>query len=109
MFGPVVTVTPCDDEAQAVEIASLAGGAEQLAARAREKLEAGDLALACHLADWAVMAAPEDKEAHAARVRVYQARADDSLSTMSHGIYRAAVLESAQKAAITPPTDVRSM
>ena len=38
-------------------------------ARANEKLAAGEVVLACHLADWAVAAAPDDKSAHEARMR----------------------------------------
>jgi len=100
---------PAPEAEQAREIAALAGGANRLVARALEKLEAGDLAMACHLADWAAMAAPDDRQAHEARVRIYQARADQSLSTMSHGIFRAAALESAKKAGIAAPEDSRSM
>ena len=64
--------------------------------------------LACHLADWAVAAAPEDKSAHEARMRVYAARADSEESTMAHGIFRSAVVESAAKAGVEPPEDKRS-
>lgn len=100
---------PAPEAEQAREIASLAGGAQKLVERALEKLEAGDVRLACHLADWAVMAAPDDKQAHETRVRIYQQRANESLSTMSHGVFRAAALESANKAGIEPPDDKRSV
>ncbi len=61
-----------------------------------------------HLIDWAIAAEPENRSAHEARVRIYDTRARDSDSTMSHGIFRAAVIESAQKAGIAAPKDDRS-
>ncbi|MGH7924968.1 MAG: alkyl sulfatase dimerization domain-containing protein, partial [Candidatus Binatus sp.] len=62
----------------------------------------------CHLADWAVAAAPDDRSAHEARMRIYAARADREESTMARGIFRSAVVESAAKAGIEPPDDRRS-
>jgi alkyl sulfatase BDS1-like metallo-beta-lactamase superfamily hydrolase len=99
---------PAPRTAQAREIAELASGPEKLVARALKKLEERELPLACHLIDWAVAAAPDDKSAHEARVRIYDARAKSELSTMSHGVFRAAVIESAAKAGIAPPEDSRS-
>ncbi|HEV7988016.1 MAG TPA: alkyl sulfatase dimerization domain-containing protein, partial [Candidatus Binataceae bacterium] len=66
-----------------------------------------DLALAAHLIDWAVAAAPDNRAAHEARMRIYAARAVESTSTMAHGIFRAAALESAAKAGVAPPEDSR--
>jgi len=77
-------------------------------ARALGKLTAGELALACHLADWAVAAAPEDQAAHEARMKIYAARAEQEQSTMAHGIFRSAALESAHKAGLTAPDEKRS-
>ena len=89
---------PATEAERAREIAELAGGVAPLIARANQKLAAGDVALACHLVDWAVAAAPDDKSAHEARMRIYAARADREESTMTHGIFRSAVVESAAKA-----------
>ena len=84
------------------------GGRSGAGSRARvEKLAAGELALACHLADWAVAAAPDDKSAHEARMKVYAERASRELSTMAHGIFRSAAIESAAKAGVEPPHDSR--
>lgn len=94
---------------QARQIAEMAGGLGQLVERANSKLAAGDLAMASHLIDWAVTAAPEDQAAHAARMSIYAARAAQSHSTMSHGIFRAAAVESAQKADLAPPDDFRKI
>src|ERR1700674_1193592 len=82
---------------QARQIAELAGGAGKLVEQANSKFAAGNLAMASHLIDWAVTAAPEDQAAHAARMKIYAARAAESRSTMSHGIFRAAAIESAEK------------
>jgi alkyl sulfatase BDS1-like metallo-beta-lactamase superfamily hydrolase len=98
---------PAPHRAQAAEIAAMAGGADVLLGRALQKMSDGDLALAAHLIDWAVSAAPDNRAAHEARMRIYAARAVESASTMAHGIFRAAALESAAKAGIAPPEDSR--
>lgn len=94
---------------RAREIAELAGGADRLIARAEAKHAAGDLAMAAHLIDWAVAAAPADQRGHALRMKIYAARAMESRSTMSHGIFRAAAVESAEKAGLAPPEDERKI
>jgi alkyl sulfatase BDS1-like metallo-beta-lactamase superfamily hydrolase len=106
--GVPSNLKPASDEERAREIAALAGGVAAIVARALEKLAAGELVLGCHLADWAVAAAPDDKSAHEARMKVYAARAASEESTMAHGIFRAAVIESAAKAGIAAPNDDRS-
>jgi alkyl sulfatase BDS1-like metallo-beta-lactamase superfamily hydrolase len=94
---------PAPQAQQAREIATLAGGVEKLAARGGEKLAAGELALASHLIDWAAFAAPNDKAIHELRAKIYGARAEQSSSTMSSGIFSSAARESAEKAGIPPP------
>ena len=106
--GVPSNLKPASDAERAREIAALAGGVATVVARAMEKLALGEVVLACHLADWAVAAAPEDKSAHEARMKVYAARAASEESTMAHGIFRAAVIESAAKAGVAPPEDDRS-
>ena len=106
--GVASNLKPATETARAREIATLAGGVDKLVARALEKLGAGDLAIAAHLADWAVAAAPVDTSAHAARAKIYQARADGEISTMAHGIFRSAALESARSAGIELPDDKRN-
>jgi alkyl sulfatase BDS1-like metallo-beta-lactamase superfamily hydrolase len=98
---------PMADQAQ--QIAELAGGVGTLVERANSKFAAGDLTMASHLIDWAVTAAPDDQTAHAARMNIYAARAAQSRSTMSHGIFRAAAVESAEKAGHPAPDDYRKM
>ena len=92
---------------QASEIAQLAGGFERLVERALIKMEQGSLPMACHLIEWAAAAAPNEKSVHAARARIYAARAAESTSTLSYRIFNAAAMESAIKAGVTLPPDDR--
>ena len=86
---------PPADSALAAEVSSLAGGARALAARAHEVAEAGDFRLACQLVEWAVQSDPDDREARAARVEIYQARVQAERSLMARGVYSWAAHESA--------------
>jgi len=97
---------PAAESEQAREIAAIAGGVDKIVARANQKLAAGELALACHLIDWAAFAAPDDKAVHEARAKIYTARTAQSSSTMSIGIFSSAARESAEKAGLPPP-DIR--
>jgi alkyl sulfatase BDS1-like metallo-beta-lactamase superfamily hydrolase len=88
---------PAPRREQALEMAALAGGIEQLLARARERGERGDLALACWLVDWAVEADPESAEAHRVRADLYGKQLEAATSTMARGIYGAAARESTER------------
>jgi alkyl sulfatase BDS1-like metallo-beta-lactamase superfamily hydrolase len=79
---------PAPEAAVAGELADLAGGAGRLAARAEQLAERGDLALACHLAELAGRAAPDDPGVRAVRAAVYRRRAKAETSLMSRSIYR---------------------
>lgn len=85
--GNPARLKPPPDSVIAAEVATLAGGAAKLARRAGELCDAGDLRLACQLAEWAAQAAPEDASVHEARAGVYRARRDQELSLMSRGLY----------------------
>jgi alkyl sulfatase BDS1-like metallo-beta-lactamase superfamily hydrolase len=98
---------PAPVASQAHEIATLAGGVDNVVARALAKFAERDFAIAAHLIDWAALEAPENKHVHEARAKIYAARAAEASSTMSHGIFRAAAMESAAKAGITLPEDSR--
>jgi hypothetical protein len=50
--------------------------------------------LACHLADFAGWAAPDDPDVHAIRAEIYERRRKQELSIMSKGIFKAASRES---------------
>ena len=80
------------------EVARLAGGAEVLARRARELLDAGEARLAGHLADWAALAAPESREVHRLRAEIYEARAARAPALMTKGVFGSAARESREKA-----------
>lgn len=76
------------------EIAQLTGGADRLAERARELLARGEHRLAGHFAQLAADAAPDDKDAHAARADVFAALEKAATSTMAKGVYAWAAAES---------------
>jgi len=66
---------PAPLEAEAREVAALAGGVAAVDARARSLLAAGDLRLASQLADWAWYADTADPTAQRLSIDVYAARA----------------------------------
>ena len=92
--GAPSRLKPSPDEVLAVELASLSGGADVLMRRAAELAASGDLRLACHLADFAGWAAPDDPEIHHMRADVYEARRKSEASLMSKGIFKGAARES---------------
>ena len=84
--GYTADLLPTPGEEIAAEVVELAGGTDRLVARARE-LAATNLVLACHLAEWAYLADPDDPEACACVVEVFTRRADADPSLMSKGVY----------------------
>ncbi len=72
------------------EIAALAGGAAALAARALALSEKGEGRLACHLADYALEAAPQDGAVQEKVAQVYEARARGETALMSVNIFESA-------------------
>lgn len=91
--GDPATLKPAPTGALAEEIAELAGGARRLARRAFELSEAGDHRLACHLAELAGRAEPDDREVLKLRRDVYRARRDEETSLMARSIFEAASKE----------------
>jgi len=79
---------PRADLAKAV--AELAGGALALAATATEMAAAGDLAVACHLADFALEADPSDEATREAVAAIYDQRADTETSLMAVNLMNSA-------------------
>ena len=92
--GAASRLKPAPDAVLGAEVALLAGGADVLIARAKGLAEDGNMRLACHLADFAGWAAPDDPTIHARRAEIYELRRKQELSLMSKGIYRAAARES---------------
>jgi len=79
---------PRDDLAR--EIVALAGGAAALTERAEALAAAGDLRLACHLADFAMEAVPDDLAVQQAVAALYERRAAQETSLMARNILRSA-------------------
>jgi alkyl sulfatase BDS1-like metallo-beta-lactamase superfamily hydrolase len=98
--GNPSTLKPAREAAVAAELAALAGGADKLAARARE-LAANDdgLRLAGHLAEFASLAAPDDPAVHAVRAEVFERRVAVETSTMAKGVFAWAAGESRSRGA----------
>lgn len=85
--GNPANLKPAPDKAIASEMARLAGGAESLAKRALELLEANELRLAGHLVEMAALADPGSSAIHKARAKVYAKRARAESSLMAKGIF----------------------
>ena len=96
--GNPARLKPPSDQALAAEVAGLAGGAEQLTARALACSNGDDHRLACQLVEWAVAAEPEDRAAHEARAEIYRRRRRAEGSLMAKGIYGWASREAEQEA-----------
>jgi glyoxylase-like metal-dependent hydrolase (beta-lactamase superfamily II) len=92
--GAPSRLKPAPDAVLAVELAALAGGASTLIERAGALSDAGEHRLACHLADLAGWAAPQDPGVHTARAVVYRARRAAETSLMAKGIFAGAARES---------------
>ncbi|MHB1988788.1 MAG: alkyl sulfatase dimerization domain-containing protein [Acidimicrobiales bacterium] len=95
--GNPATLQPAPEAVLAREMASLAGGPGRLAERALVLVDAGELRLAGHLAEMAVLADPGDPIAQDAHERVYAARAERATSTMARGIFAFAASQSRQR------------
>ena len=95
--GNPANLKPARETALAKEIAALAGGVSKLAERALG-LVAQDVRVACHLAELAVLAEPDNAHAHAIRAEVFQKRRDGETSLMAKGIFGHAANESKAKA-----------
>ena len=94
--GNPAQLKPALDAAVAAELAKLSGGALKLAERARELAET-DARLACHLAEFAAQAEPDNKAVHHLRAEVYQKRREGETSLMAKGIFGTAANQSKQQ------------
>jgi alkyl sulfatase BDS1-like metallo-beta-lactamase superfamily hydrolase len=91
--GNAADLLPATWEDQAREVAALAGGVEAIVSRGRALLERGDLALACHLAEWAARGGAGNQAALEFKRDAYRARLAVSHQTMTQGVFRAAMNE----------------
>ena len=94
--GNPAHLKPAPERSLAQELARLAGGAQVLAERGQALSEV-DPRLACHLAELAALAAPDDPDIHRLRAAIYQQRRSHETSLMAKGIFGAAANESQQK------------
>lgn len=92
--GNPANLKPAPEASVARELAALSGGAARLAERAKELLQSGDIQLACHIVEFAALAAPDDRSIQAVRAEVLRARAQSEASLMARGIFNAAAAES---------------
>jgi alkyl sulfatase BDS1-like metallo-beta-lactamase superfamily hydrolase len=92
--GNPAHLKPAPDATLAAALAELAGGATVLARRADLAVTDGDLRLAGDLAELAVLAAPDDADAHRVRAEVNEARVAAEPSLMAQGVFRWAARES---------------
>ncbi|MHA1930988.1 MAG: alkyl sulfatase dimerization domain-containing protein [Promethearchaeota archaeon] len=81
---------PAPEIAIANEIVNLAGGVDNITKRAKELLDDGELRLASHLAEWAWLNSPENKNVSEIAAKIFTARAKKETSTMAIGIYLSA-------------------
>lgn len=91
--GNAANLLPATWAEQGREIAGLAGGVDALVARGRRLVESGELAMACHLAEWAASADRADRGALEFKRDAYRARLAEAGETMTQGIYRSAMNE----------------
>ncbi|MBJ21742.1 MAG: MBL fold metallo-hydrolase [bacterium] len=92
--GNPAHLKPARDADLSRSLAELCGGPEVLAQAAEGKLADGDFAVACHLAEHALQAAPEDPRVRALHATVFRARARHETSLMAKGVYNAAARDS---------------
>jgi alkyl sulfatase BDS1-like metallo-beta-lactamase superfamily hydrolase len=81
---------PASRDKLAQEIANLSGGAKKLAERALSLSQADEHRLACHLADYALEAAPADTSVQEMVASVYDKRAEIETSLMAINICNSA-------------------
>ncbi len=94
--GEPDNLLPAPRAEQAREWVTMAGGIDNVLARASALQAEGNLRLACHIVEFAVLAEPSSKEAHTVRADVYAARSKLEESSMSRNILNHAALASEQ-------------
>jgi alkyl sulfatase BDS1-like metallo-beta-lactamase superfamily hydrolase len=92
--GEPDNLLPAPRRRQAQVWVDLAGGEDSVLARASSLAESGELDVACHLVEFAVLADPASGSAHALRSEIYAARAATQTSSMARNILNHAALAS---------------
>lgn len=77
-------------------VGGLAGGTATVLRRAEELAGSGDVRLACHLVEFAVLAEPDSTAAHHLRTAIYAARATEQESSIARNILAHAAKASRQ-------------
>ena len=94
--GEPDNLMPAPRAQQARAWVELAGGVENVLAKVRALRDEGDLRLACHLVEYAVIAEPGSGAAHELRTEVYRARSQQQTSSMARNIMNHAAMASEQ-------------
>jgi alkyl sulfatase BDS1-like metallo-beta-lactamase superfamily hydrolase len=94
--GEPDNLLPAPRAQQASEWVALAGGVDAVVERAHALAAAGDLRLACHLIEFAVLAEPSSSSAHLERAAIYGARSDAQESSMARNLLAHAARASGQ-------------
>ena len=94
--GEPDNLLPAPRAEQAREWVTLAGGVERVMERAAALKAEGNLRLACHVIEYAVLVEPESAEVHTLRREIYEARAKLEDSSMARNILNHASLASAE-------------
>ena len=94
--GEPDNLLPSPRAEQATVWVELAGGLDNVLARAAELRAAGELRLACHLVEFAVLAQPDSSEAHQLRAGIYAERSGQQTSSMARNILNHAALASGE-------------
>jgi alkyl sulfatase BDS1-like metallo-beta-lactamase superfamily hydrolase len=94
--GEPDNLLPAPRAEQARAWVDLAGGEANVLARVRALQSEGNLRLACHLVEYAVLADPSSNDAHALRAEIYAERSKGEESSMSRNILNHAALASQQ-------------
>ena len=92
--GNPARLKPPSDNAVGLEMAKMLDGVEPLIRKALELRANGQLALAAHFIEIAVMAEPDNRNVHKARARIYKERRYEELSLMAQGIFGYAAKQS---------------
>ncbi len=94
--GEPDNLLPSPRREQAIEWVAMAGGVDSVLERAAALKAEGNMRMACHLVEFAVIAEPESKAAHELRAEVYAQRASLAVSSMERNILNHAANASRQ-------------
>jgi alkyl sulfatase BDS1-like metallo-beta-lactamase superfamily hydrolase len=92
--GEPDNLLPAPRSEQARLWVELAGGLDNVLAKAADLQAAGALQLACHVVEMAVLATPSSSEAHQLRTAIYRARSAEQTSSMARNILAHAAMAS---------------